>query len=49
MNGNKQVVEFLSSVWGIPLHYDLFRRRIDQKNFLLWQQITDLYQLLDGL
>ena len=25
---------------GIPLRCELFRKRIDQKNFLLWQQLT---------
>ena len=27
----------------------LVRRKIDQKNFILYQQITKLYLLLDGL
>ena len=28
------------SLWGILLRYNLFRKRIDQKNFLLSQQIS---------
>ena len=38
-----------SSLWVIPLCSDLFRKRLDQENFLLQQQITELYYLFDGL
>ena len=37
------------SLLEIPLCCDLFRKRIGQKNFLLEQQTTELYQLSDGL
>ena len=40
-------IHLSSSLWGISLRCDLFRKRIDQTNFLLQQQITELYQLLD--
>ena len=33
------------SLWGIPFPCDLFIKRIDQKNVLLWQQITELIVL----
>ena len=36
-------------MWGIPLCCNLLSKRIDQKNFLLWQQLTELHQLFDGV
>ena len=38
-----------TSPWEILFCCSLFRERIDQKNFLLCQQITELYSLFDGL
>ena len=34
-----------NSFWGTPIRCDLFRKRIDQKNVLLQQQISELYYL----
>ena len=42
-------VNLSSSPWGISLRCDLFRKRTDQKNFLLEQQITGLLYLFDDL
>ena len=42
-------LDLSTSLLGIPLRCNLFRKRIDQKNFLLWQQLTELCQLFDGL
>ena len=38
-----------SSPWGIPFRCDMFRKNMEEKNFFLWQQITELYELFDGL
>ena len=40
---------FTISLWRIPLCCDLLSRRIDQKNFPLRQQLTELHWLFDGL
>ena len=34
------------SPWGISLRCNMFRKKIDQKNFLIKQQITELYQYI---
>ena len=38
-----------SCLLGIPLYRDVFRKRTDQENFLLQQQVTELCQLFGGL
>ena len=45
----KEMANLSSSIRGILFRCDLFRKRMDQKNFLLQQQITELYQQFDGL
>ena len=39
----KEMANLSSSIRGILFRCDLFRKRMDQKNFLLQQQITELY------
>ena len=45
MYTNKQI-HLSTNRWGIPLRCDLFNERIDQKNFLLWQQLTEIVSCL---
>ena len=39
----KRWLRLSTSLWGIPLRCDLFRKRVDPKNFFLWQELLELY------
>ena len=49
MKINRWRLHLSASRWGIPLRCNLFRKRIDQKKFFLWQPRIEFYQLFDGL
>ena len=46
---NKQVSTFISCPLGNSPSLDKLGKRIEQKSFLLWQEVTELHQLFDGL
>ena len=44
----KRWLHLSTSLWGTTLCCNLFRERIVQKQIILWQQLTELYQLFNG-